>query len=725
MMTSVLFAALFALCVFGTVLFPKTEGKINGVKAFVMAVMLVFCYLSLAAFIYDKLGIGVHIKTTCISLGIADLFLWGKVIREKKIQKLFFRVSDLISVALLVGFVLSISMHMFTPKLRLAYINSDPANHFNMAMQIVKHGTLEGIYFSAYIDAAFIEFLAPLLTVGKYYKAFIAADIFMHVLEICMFFVLILTVSEKKIVRIFAPVFAAGYFFGYPAYSYMTGGFIYWGIGVMILMLIIYALLLMERYPKLRKYTYVLLFFAAYANSCCNRLFVPVNYLALVAALLFILFKERNKRTAKKMAVIFLILLAFTVAAAALFFHFWGSWERIFSYMRGVGWSYNSMYGDLIFFVPFLLAVCFYTLIKGEYSKTISVMGWCMIACTIAMYILTYQKFMSFYYYYKIYYNLWLFGWLFAAMALDILAEKKQLVSYFSYGAMIAGIALLTLTNYDYHMWHHDANYNGEYATKNLFSLYRYNMDRVLLDYKDCTLSEKLMDVYTYAAEQLEDETIPALITDQAYYCWFDAMRAQDRDRAKKYFWPGRRELMDIVTQLDRQGIEKVMVTKIDEFYLTNKAYFDLCGVIYENEEAAIYARPGESWTGIVNVIEGYSKEKLELYNYAKKELKDQRVPLMADRSASVDFIIYRKRAGQRMTDCYSWDFNAKENLENLNDLGIQYMLVLFEDPFYQSISAYLEGQETVFENSAGKIVRCKGEKWSTQYAESVVEYTE
>ena len=42
-----------------------------------------------------------------------------------------------------------------------------------------------------------------------------------------------------------------------------------------------------------------------------------------------------------------------------------------------------------------------------------------------------------------------MFGWLFAVMALDILAEKKQLVGYFSYGIMIAGIAALTLTDYD------------------------------------------------------------------------------------------------------------------------------------------------------------------------------------------------------------------------------------------------------------------------------------
>lgn len=714
-MTVILFVLLFLLCLVGVVLFPKTEGKINGVKAFVMGIMLVFCYLSFLAFLFDKTGLGARLNTTCISLALADIVLWGVVIKEKKIQKLFSRWTDILGIAVVSAFVLAISMHMFTTELRLAYINTDPANHFNMAMQVAKTGELSGIYFSAYVDSLFIQVLAPFLSAADYYKAFIVADIFMHVLEICMFYVLVLTVSDRKLVRVFATVFAVGYFFGYPAYSFMTGGFVYWGIGVMILILIVYALLLVERYPGLRKYTYILLFFAAYANSCCNRLFVPVNYFALLAALLPILFKGKKKLLNKKTVLAALVLLALTAAAGILFINYWGSLDKILSYVQVVGWSYSSMYGDLIFFLPMMFLVCFYALIKREYSKTISIMGLCMVLCTIVMYVCTYQKWMTFYYYYKIYYNLWLFGWLFAVAALEISAEKKQLPGYFSYGLLMVGIAALTLTNYDYNMWHHDANYNGEYATKNLFSLYRYNMDSLQTDYKDYTMSEDLLEVYRYAVEELEDAQVPALITDQARYCWFDAMRAQDRDEGKKY-WPQKNELMEIVRRLEKKDIEHVVVAKIDDFYITNKAYFDLCDVVYENDAAAVLARPGDSWTGILDEVGDYSKEKLELYKYVKKQLKGERVPLMADRSAAIDFIVYRKRTKQSMTDCYSWNFDAKGNLDNLNELGIRYMLVFYDDPYYQSISEYLEKQETVFENGVGKIVRCSGENWSTQY---------
>ena len=68
---------------------------------------------------------------------------------------------------------------MFTLYLRLSYINSDPANHFNDARVIVKQGVLgKHIYFSAFVNAMFIEIFSPILIVSKYYKAFIFADIF-------------------------------------------------------------------------------------------------------------------------------------------------------------------------------------------------------------------------------------------------------------------------------------------------------------------------------------------------------------------------------------------------------------------------------------------------------------------------------------------------------------------------------------------------------------------
>ena len=715
MIVSILFIVLFTLCLFGVILFPKTDKKINAIKAAVMGTMAIFAYQALLAFVYDKIGIRVGIESTCVSMAIAAAVLWAIIIRTKKIQRVFVRWTDIISLVILAVFMIAISLHMFTPHLRLSYLNTDPANHFNMAMVIVNGGKIEEtVYFSAFVDAMFIQLFAPLLTVAKYYKAFIAADIFMHILEIWMFYVLTITISGKKAVRFLAPVIAMGYFMGYPAYSYMTGGFVYWSTGGMVLLLIVYALILMERHKNLLKYTAVLLFLAAFANSCCNALFIPVNYFALFVALIALIMKERDKKSNIKLILGILVFLIMAGGAVAfLFFDKWGgSFERVIAQVSRPGGIYTSLYTDIIYFIPALLLVFYYTLVKREYSKTISLMTICMLLCAVAMYVFVYNNMMSLYYFYKIYYNIWMFGWLLVVLALDIMSDKKQLAGFFSYGGMIAVLAVLTFTNYDLNMWDKGMPFNANYTPTHMFALYWYNSESLRTDYEKYEIPLQIMDVCSYAVDEIQDEDIPALVTNDTYFYWFDGMRGQNTRKYKPY----KKELPDILARMDKEGIKKILVDKKDEFYLQNQAYFSLCSVVYENERAAILTYPGESWSKILDSAKEYSEKKLELYSYVKNELKGQRVPLMASKTASLDFVIYKQKTKMKSTDCYTWNYDAKGNLDNLNTLGIQYILVLYDDSYYSENQYYYDSQETVFENEAGKIVRCRGEQWSTEY---------
>lgn len=716
MLKTVFFVLLF-ISLLGAVIFcPKMEEKLNVCKMAVMGTMAILCYQALMAFIYDKIGIAVNISSTSLSMLLANVALWGYTIRKRKLQKLFFRFSDIFTIMILIVFVMLLSLHMFTANLRLSYINTDPANHFLFAMKIVKTASLKStgaIYFSAFVDAMVIELLAPFLTVVKYYKAFIAADIAMHVLEILMFFVLMLTISDKKVIRWLAPVFAMGYFFGYPAYSYMTGGFVYWSTGVMIFILIIYALLLFERYPQKVYVTGTLLFLAAYANSCCNRLFIPVNCFALVVAFAVIVLRLKKDRINKKVILAGVAgVCAVGVITAVVFWRYWGgSIEAMLAYVQVSGAMYKSLYADLIFFLPALIYVFIHVFKERVYSKTISVITLCMLLCTGVMYVLVYNFVMSYYYYYKIYYNLWLLGWLLAIMATDILAEKKQMEVFAAYGGFVALIATLTLTNYDIKMWEHNVP-NDSGVPINLFSIYRYNMDRVLMDYETYTIPAELMEVYRYALEETEDEVMPILTMDGRYMFWFGGMKTMDTGRYRA----NEKEMMDMVYDLDNDGINTILVVKKDPYYEAYQSYFQLCEVVYENEWAAILKKPVNAWAGISGIVRNYSDEKTELFSYVKENCNGERVPLMAQKSACIDYMIYAEMTGQKSTDCYCWNYNPKENLDNLNELGIRYMLVLKDDSYYTDMQQYLETQEILYENEAGLIAKCVGSAWSTQY---------
>ncbi len=715
MIKTIAFLLLFFSCLCAMILYPKTEGKLNICKMIVMGTMTIFCYQAFMALIYKITGVTVGLTSTLYSMVPANIVLWVGIGVKRRIQKVFIRWTDVLCLAVLIAFIAYLSLHMFTADLRLSYVNTDPANHFRFAMNIVEYGELDSIYFSAFVDAMFIQLAAPFIPAASYYKAFIISNIFMHMLEICMFYVLVLTVSEKKIVRIFAPFFSVFYFFGFPAYSYMTGGFVYWSNGVMILMLIIYALLLIERYPKMLRYTGVVLFFGAYANSCCNRLFIPVNFLALFVILFIMIFRHRKAVINKKaFAAIIAGTICAGVVAALFFFRFWsGSIEKMLRYVSNNGGMYRSMYADLVFFIPALVLVFYYVFYKREKGYIIPVMTLCMFVCTVAMYVLWYNYLMSTYYYYKIYYNLWLMAWLLVAMALAFMAEKKQLIGFFSYGSMIVLIGYLVLTDYDGMMWERRADYNGPYATQQMFSLYRYNMDSLLTDYEEYQISDGILDVYAYAVENTHGEYVPILTMRGECLFWYDGMKAQSSLKLAG----DKRTLMWNVRKLDKLGVDKIVIIKEeDEYYTKYQDYFDKCEVIYENAFAAVLTYPGDSWSDVAAMNEDYSESKLELYDYVAENLADETVPLMTEEDHYYDLIYYYNVTGQKAEDYYVWEYNPRESLENLNEHGTQYVLLLYDSEYYQTNAQYFDSQETVYETEAGKIVRCVGEKWSLTY---------
>lgn len=711
MIISGLYILAFAACLAGIIWCPKSDRKMNGISMAVMGIMAIFCYQAFFALIFSKIGIPVNIQTAAAVTFAAAAVLWGYIIKKRRLQNVKFRLTDIFCLVLLAVFIGWLSLHMFTPELRLSYANSDPANHFKNAMSIVQKEKVGSLYFSAFIDAMFIELFAPFTTVTGYYKAFILADIFMHVLEIWMFYVLAITISNRKVCRFFAPVFAAGYFFGYPTYSYMTGGFVYWGIGVMILIFMIYALLLFERYPAQRLFSGALLLLGLYANSCCNKLFIPVNYAAMFVALFVLVCQMKAAgQISRKYFIIFMtVIAAGCLAAAVFFFSRWDSVAHMLEYVQVVGGIYRSMYVDLIFFVPAFIFVFYEAFFQRGRSKMLMVLSLCMVAITIAMYVLWYQYLMSTYYYYKIYYNLWLLGWLLAMMTLDIMAEKKQLPAFASYFGLVAGLAVITLMNYDVRTWNHNIDYNYGFVPKNVFYLYRYNADCLLTDYADYELSPQIMDVFAYGVGENETEKVVILSDNDIYKYWFNAMTVEKSYNVSQY------ELPRLLKIMNNQNVKRLLLCKDDNFYNEYKDYFELCPVIYENDAAVIVGCPGKNWLDVTSAG-NYDKNKLKLYRYVKKNLTGERVVLFADKTAAADFIAYKKKTKQIMTDCYTWNFSARGNIDNLNNLGIRYIVLLYEDEYYQQNHYYFDSQETIYENEAGKVVRCIGDYWSTQY---------
>lgn len=596
MLVSGVAVVLFLMSVLGILLFPKSRRSANGVKGIIIGTMAVLCYTALPAAVYNAVGITVNLKTTCISLAILDVLLWGGIIWKKRVQKMFWRVSDIVSVVLIAAFVIGIALHVFTPELKLQYWNIDAASHFGYANGIVHTGKWSSmVYFSAYIDAMFIELFSPFLAEVFYYKAFIIADIFMHVLEIGMFYCLVLTIRDSKVTRIMAPVLSIAYFFGYPAYSFTQGHFVYWSNGVVILMLIIYALLLIEKYEDVTKPTLLLLLLGAYANSCCNKLFVPTNTFALLVVLFLILLRRQKRAENKKKMLIGLFCIAVVaLLAVVIYLVAWGDGlADAFAALQRPGGIYSSLYADLIFFLPPFFYVIYYVFVKKKEYQTVLVTSLCMLAITVGMYLLWYNHLIVNYYYYKIYYNLWLCGWLLVVSALSIMEERKKLAGFFSYFGMAAFVAWITLSGFDAKIAAVRKDYNSVYATSQLFPIYRYNMDSLETDYAQFEISGQILDIMNYAIEEMADENVRLVSEDVELRKWFSGI---DRNHKKTSDFEKYNDITKLLTFLDKKDVDAIVVLKDEEKYQTFKAYFDCCMVVYENDKAAILKPVAEKW---------------------------------------------------------------------------------------------------------------------------------
>jgi hypothetical protein len=712
-MESVGFIIIFFVGILEILFYPKCSEKINALKIIVMGTMAILCYQSLAAFIFYKLHVAVNIKTIGLAMLALDILLGVGIIYKRRIQKVFIRLIDVINMAIIVVVVLFVSNHIFSTDLGLQYANGDAAAHFSFAMEIVRSENIaRHVYFSALIDAMFIEVLAPALSAVQYYKAFILADIFMHVLEVLMFYILAITISDKKTIRYSGAVLSLVYFWGYPAYSYMEGNFVYWSNGVMILIFMIYALTLLEkqRQPRMKMCVGILLVLGLYANTCCNRLFVPVNSLAVFAALVVMFWPKCKKKVNKKVFLGIGIGTALIIAGAVrAYFRVWGTMlANIVLKGTSSGGIYRAMYADLIFFLPPFFVLCYLIVKKKSDFKIIWTICICMIASTIAMYIFWYHYILSTYYYYKIYYNLWLLGWLITIQVLDWMERNGKLPAAFSYVGMITVMVGMVITDYDDIMSVEYETYNASYATNHLLPLYAYNTDLLSQDYAEKRTSDKVLDVYNYVIEQCQGESIPMIISDGVEMIWYDALAGM----SSQEYRIDTLGFADILPLLDQGEISKIIVIKNDESYQIYQAYFENCTVVYGNDEAAILSPKGESWSDPLTVAPDYSQEKTALFEYISNLLAGEQVPLLAAESAYVDFFMYNHVVEMSSAEYYTWNQGFEDMINTLNENQIKYVVLLKDDIFYQENRSYFGDAQVIYENEAGMLLKCVGESW-------------
>lgn len=651
---SIVILILFMLCLAGIVYYPGKLEAVNGIERTIVGAALLVCAISGVGIMFYR----VHLPVGCMSIGIVLAIctagLWYGIYRSGNRQAVYWRKTDIIIIIAFTAVVSCIAIVFWGTEQKFPYANELAAHRFGEAMHVVRGQDIGEIHLATITEAMTIEIFRTFFGTAMSYKGYMYANLFMLLLEGWLFYVVTVSISSQKIVRVFAPVFLMGYFGGYPIYNYMVGN---------------------DDFFSMR--------------SICVLLCIYVFNLPIWSVE-----KSRTKTLLYRVLLIGAIMCMIGL-----------NYRYSLSGALGGDMKYASMYGDLVFFVPAAIYVCCNVLVKRKRAAicTISI---AMLGYILFLYSYWFDNVISNYDYYQNYAMLWLLGWLLAVQALEFSAENKELPQFFSYAAFIIALAVLVLSGFA-----DRASLglgDGQYVTKSFFSLYRNNQLYLRGDYEKSEAEDTTLKLYDYVLSSHGGKDVPILTENAAERAWYDALT--DNDSAiynmKQY------ELPELLELLEQNNVNVIVVQKDKTEYEEYQEYFHGCEMLYETKTAALYQMPSNGWLDVSDMnVENY-EQKQDLYEYITANFGEEQIPLMAAEASYLDFILYESVTGRDSSNFYTWQYSGREGIENLNEHDVKYVVLLKDDDYCARTCTYYDTQEIIYENEAGKIVHCIGNQW-------------
>lgn len=525
MISSVIFVLLFILLISGMLLYPRNEKNENIVVAVPAVLFMAFCLQAAWTFGVYKLSIEVDLLSSMAGLFLGNGIIWLRIVQKKQFQHWTYKWKDIVCLLFPILLVVIEAFHMFSGTLRLSYANDDAQAFYSMAMQIVRGKGLRvhnNAYFNAYLNALLIEIAEPWIRVVDYVKVFIVGDILMHLLEVGMFYSVLSRICRTKVMRYVYPVICILYFLGYPTFSFMSGNFVYWSTGGVLLLYLIYALIgLQYRWDERRVY-YLMLVLGIWGSIACNRLYVVINTAIAVGVVFCIIIEKKEMLIKRNQKMIFGgSIIGIGIIFALFHEQVWNLLLRICASLQADGFGYTSLYKEYILFIPVIICMIVYGYRKKTSCHVVTITGLLIVAMTVGMLWLCLQAQISVYYYYKIYYCLWIVMWLMVAVVLDVMIQEKRGIYAGIYMIFLICLAINQLGE------------KGETDDDNFFRLYHDNLKGFQRDYASEEMlqqgrytSSELLEDYQYLIDHYDSEKI-CFLSDSGNYMqgrWFAAI---------------------------------------------------------------------------------------------------------------------------------------------------------------------------------------------------------
>ncbi|MFV0394648.1 MAG: hypothetical protein ACK5LC_09665, partial [Coprobacillaceae bacterium] len=159
--TAVIFLISFLWSFISILLYKKKKAKMSVVFDILLSFTFILCYQCGVVAIIKLFNIPFYVVHVACADALLALVLTVTMIRKKSIQRLSMSRWDIVAIIVIFATTFYFGEWEFTKQLNIAYINSDPAIHFEFAMRALRDGTTTGMFFSEINNALFISVLAP------------------------------------------------------------------------------------------------------------------------------------------------------------------------------------------------------------------------------------------------------------------------------------------------------------------------------------------------------------------------------------------------------------------------------------------------------------------------------------------------------------------------------------------------------------------------------------
>ena len=509
------YLAAIAACTVNIYRYRKSCQPMNGFVWVILSFLVAICTGSILAGVISLLHIPVNIYSMAVIYALLAALAAFQIRREGMVQEYEWEKFDFLVIAVVTVAVAAICIKIFSPQLSYCYYNSDAGLHLKEATEIVRSQKVTKMYFLHLQNAMIIEMIQPFVRIADWYKGYILGDCFFFWLEILFFVALIHRYARTTASKVFAGLLTAGYFMGYPFFSFYYS-FGYWAVGSMMIGYLVITLRMYEEAKVERKLSVFMLMLGCFGVMTSYMMFAPVAFIAVFAYLVIVAKREGKVFIKKNVILALQVFLLPTVMGLyfCLYGFFISSGTSITGALGNAGGIYMELYMDFFWTIFPVLFTLVYTLKKKRFTPDV-LFFLAFFAFTGGMLLLALTHHVSAYYYYKTYYPLWMLCWLLTARAVAVmLQEAKETLA--AYCTMVALFMVLCYGNIEYRIVTSTEKITGAMHSTAFFTLYQHDWSFIARGHEG--LSDSVFDLFQYVQDNLSEEKMVPLMTEENDY---------------------------------------------------------------------------------------------------------------------------------------------------------------------------------------------------------------